>query len=58
MIDFSKYTIKNIRFEKCNFSPRCFTKHNNNLSNELGMNGMLNKINNNDGNDYIAVLNE
>jgi FkbM family methyltransferase len=71
MIDLSKYTIKNIRFEKWPFNPDCFTRHNNDLSNELGVNGMnsvINKlkmhnysisdINDSDGNDYIAVLNQ
>ena len=71
MIDLLKYKIKSIRFEKWGFETECFTKHNNNLSNELGANGMsisLNKLKFNnysvhdisdaDGVDYIAVLNE
>ncbi|NDA89330.1 MAG: hypothetical protein EBY20_00215 [Alphaproteobacteria bacterium] len=71
MIDLSKYTITNIRFEKWNFNPECFTKHNNDLSNELGMNCVnsvinklkmhsysINEINDSDGNDYVAVLNQ
>jgi FkbM family methyltransferase len=69
MIDLSKYTIKNIRFEKWGFKPECFTEHNKDLSNDLGLNGMnnainklknhkyiINEIRDNDGDDIIATL--
>jgi FkbM family methyltransferase len=70
MIDLSKYKIKQIRFEKWGFDTNCFTKYHNNLSNELGINGMniainklkqhnyvLNEVSDQDGNDIIATLN-
>jgi len=69
MIDLSKYTIKQIRFEKWGFKSDCFTNFNKDLSNELGENGMINTINkltsynyyindisDKDGNDIIATL--
>jgi len=69
MIDLSKYKIKQIRFEKWVFSSECFTHYNNDIANELGINGMnfvMNKLKNNnyiineisdkDGDDIIATL--
>ena len=68
MIDFSKYTINKIRFEKWNFKPECFTDHTK-IANELGSNGLdlvinklkgmytLTDINDSDGYDIIATLN-
>lgn len=69
MLDLSKYKINNIRFETWGFPIDCFTKYHNELSNELGINGMnnsinklkqynytLNYINDEDGNDIIASL--
>lgn len=44
MIDFNKYNIKQVRFEKWGFSTSCFTTYNSELSNELGINGMNNSI--------------
>lgn len=69
MIDFSKYKIKNIRFEKWGFSSECFTNYNSEKANDLGENGMkfaikkllennykLYEINDSDGNDILAIL--
>jgi len=69
MIDLSKYKIDNIRFETWGFPIDCFTKYHNELSNELGINGMNNSIlklkqhnytidyiSDEDGNDFIASL--
>lgn len=69
MIDLSKYQIKNIRFENWEFDSECFTSHNKDLSNELGINGVNNalnklkkhnysffKITDNDGHDILATL--
>jgi len=69
MIDLSKYIIKKIRFEKWGFSVDRFTRYNDELSDELGINGMNNSIdklkqynytltdiNDQDGNDIIASL--
>lgn len=70
MIDFSKYKIKKIRFEKWEFNSNCFSKYQENIANDLGKNGMnfcINKLKNNnytisnikdkDGDDIIATLN-
>ena len=67
MINFNKYKINTIRFEKWYFSSNCFSKYNDNLI--LGQDGMkesLNKllfhnyeikdIRDNDGDDHIATL--
>jgi FkbM family methyltransferase len=69
MIDLSKYTIRQIRFEKWNFKQECFTDYNSDLANELGVNGMnlvkskllahkynLRDISDVDGDDIIATL--
>lgn len=69
MIDFSKYKIKEIRFEKWLFDSDRFTKHNNDLSDRLGKNGIeksisklkkhgyiINDVSDKDGNDIIATL--
>jgi FkbM family methyltransferase len=69
MIDLTKYKIKQIRFEKWTFNTMCFTEYNQNLSNELGINGMnaavkklkdnnyvISDIIDDDGNDIIADL--
>ena len=70
MIDFSKYKINTIRFEKWPFKSNSFTEHNKQLANDLGESGLLNtinklkdnnytinEINDSDGNDIIAKLN-
>jgi FkbM family methyltransferase len=70
MIDFSKYKINTIRFEKWPFKSVFFTDHNKQLSHELGESGLINainklkdnnytisEINDSDGNDIIAKLN-
>jgi len=67
MIDFSKYKINTIRFEKWPFKSVFFTDHNKQLSHELGESGLFNAINklkdnnyiinDSDGNDIIAILN-
>jgi FkbM family methyltransferase len=70
MIDFSKYKINKIRFEKWGFKTECFTDYHKEKSSELGINGMnnsinklmeynylINEINDADGNDIIATLN-
>jgi FkbM family methyltransferase len=69
MIDLSKYTIKQLRFEKWGFNPENFTNYNSQIANEMGINGMNNSINklkshmytisevsDSDGNDIIATL--
>ena len=69
MIDFSKYKINKIRFEKWGFENKKFTRHNKELANELGINGMnasinklkeynytLQDVEDEDGNDIIASL--
>jgi len=69
MIDFNKYDIKQIRFEKWLFDPSVYTKNFNDKSNELGKNGhqvavdkleksgyILKDINDKDGHDIIATL--
>jgi FkbM family methyltransferase len=69
MIDFTKYKIKQIRFEEWTFNTDCFTKYNNEKANELGYNGTnevikklqlhnysIEKIRDSDGNDIIAIL--
>ena len=69
MIDFTKYTIKKLRFEKWEINTAQFTTYNKDLANELGINGMINAINklkqhnykitdirDEDGNDIIATL--
>jgi len=69
MIDFTKYKINKIRFEKWGFNPECFTDYHNEKACELGENGMnnainklikhnytINNINDVDGNDIIATL--
>lgn len=69
MIDFTKYKINTLRFERWTFGTDCFTKHNNEKSNELGMNGMndvkkkltlhnytFHDIDDEDGGDVIAFL--
>lgn len=40
MIDFNKYKINEIRFEKWGFDKSCFTAHNENIANKLGQSGM------------------
>ena len=70
MIDFSKYKINTIRFEKWPFKSNSFTEHNKQLAHDLGESGLLNtinklkdnnytinEINDSDGNDIIAKLN-
>lgn len=70
MIDFSKYTIHNLRFEKWGFDSECFTEYSKEKADQLGKNGMniainkllqhnyrLNDVNDRDGNDIIATLN-
>jgi FkbM family methyltransferase len=70
MIDFSKYKIHKLRFEKWGFSPECFIEYFKEKAYELGINGMniainkllqhnytINDINDTDGNDIIATLN-
>ena len=70
MIDFNKYNIKQIRFEKWGFDTSCFTRHQSDLSNELGVNGMnasieklkrhnysIDEIKDRSGNDIIATKN-
>lgn len=69
MIDFSKFKINTVRFEKWGFKTECFTKFHSQKANELGENGMKNAINkliennykiyeisDHDGNDIIAIL--
>ena len=69
MIDFNKYKINKLRFEKWNFNNECFTKFHNENSNKYGINGMniaidklkssnykLEDISDKDGNDIIAIL--
>ena len=69
MIDLKKYKINKIRFEKWEFPVESFTRYNENLSNELGINGFNNAINklkqhnynitdinDEDGSDVIATL--
>jgi FkbM family methyltransferase len=69
LIDFTKYKINKIRFEKWTFSKDCYTKHCNEQANILGKNGMnnaLEKLKNNnykiysvkddDGDDYVGIL--
>ena len=69
MIDFTKYKIKTIRFEKWTFDPDCFTRYNEDIHKELGRNGMsvcidkltkhnyiINDIHDKMGNDYLATL--
>jgi len=68
MINFEKYTIKTIRFEKWNFDPEAFSAHHPNKYKEYGKNGMdcvinkllqykytIEEINDSDGNDYLAI---
>lgn len=70
MIDFTKYKIYKIRYEKWLFDKDCFDLHNKEISDKLGKNGMkiiediltknnytLYDINDDDGNDIIAILN-
>jgi len=40
MIDFSKYIIHQLRFEKWNFDSKLFTKHNASIAERLGTSGM------------------
>ena len=69
MIDLSKYKIKTIRFEKWGFKTDKFTRHNKEISDELGEVGMKNcidkltkhnykitDIKDTMGNDYLANL--
>jgi len=71
MIDFSKYKIKQLRFESWGFDTSCFTRYHNELSDELGINGMniaidklkkhnysISAIRDQDGNDILATLME
>jgi len=71
MIDFSMFRIKKMRFEKWLFDSEKFTNFNPGCCNELGISGFkivtdklkkfnytLNEINDDDGNDIIATLNE
>jgi len=71
MIDFSKYKIKTLRYEKWGFDTSCFTEYNNDRAASLGKNGMdqakqklldhnyqLSDIVDSDGNDIIARLKE
>jgi hypothetical protein len=53
MIDFSKYKINKIRFEKWGFDTECFTEHNIQKANKLGKNGMNSAINKLKQNNYI-----
>jgi FkbM family methyltransferase len=68
MLDFSKYTIDYIRFEKWNFKTDCFTSYNSEKADQLGENGMkaamnkllennykLTEISDYDGNDILAI---
>jgi FkbM family methyltransferase len=70
MINLSKYKINQIRFEKWNFKPECFTNYHEEKSVQLGINGMNNCINklkehnyvineiiDSDGVDILATLN-
>jgi FkbM family methyltransferase len=70
MIDFSKYKINKIRFEKWGFGTECFTEHHKQKANELGRNGLnnaitklkehnyvINDIIDSDGIDILAILN-
>jgi len=69
MIDFSKFKINTIIFERWTFSTDCFTKFHNDKSNELGVNGFNNaidilkkynytisKVHDMDGDDILATL--
>ena len=69
MIDLSKYTIKQIRFEKWGFNQEAFTEYNGDRAKDLGKNGMdqvkeklaaykytLRDISDADGDDIIATL--
>ncbi len=69
MIDFDKYKIKKIRFEKWLFDPKEYTRYHNNIANQLGTNGynliidklkkynyQISEINDSDGNDILAIL--
>jgi hypothetical protein len=69
MIDLSKYTIKQIRFEKWGFNQEAFMEHNGDRAKDLGKNGMdqvkdklaaykytLRDISDADGDDIIATL--
>ena len=69
MIDFAKYTIKQIRFEKWGFETEAFTAHHAAIADRLGKNGMkrtmdklvsngyvLKDISDSDGNDIVATL--
>jgi FkbM family methyltransferase len=71
MIDFNKYKINEIRFEKWGFDKSCFTAYNEKIANKLGQSGMnitkeklikhnytLTDIIDRDGNDVLATLNE
>jgi hypothetical protein len=69
MIDFTKYTIKQIRFEKWGFETDAFTAHHAAIADRLGKNGMKNAIDklkhngymmkdisDSDGDDIVATL--
>jgi FkbM family methyltransferase len=68
MIDLEKYKIRKIRYERWEFDPSCFKRHNEHHE-MFGSNGMktiedklishgykLTPVNDEDGNDYIATL--
>jgi len=70
MIDFDKYEIQCLRFEKWFFDSDCYNKYHNSISEKLGKNGMLqtierlisygyifDEIQDADGNDFIARRN-
>jgi FkbM family methyltransferase len=69
MIDFERYKIYCLRFEKWFFDSNCFNKHNGELSESLGKNGnleviskliefgyTLEEVSDADGNDFVARL--
>jgi FkbM family methyltransferase len=71
MLDFSKYTIDYIRFEKWSFKTECFTNYNLEKAEQLGENGIkaatkkllennykLMDISDADGNDILAIRNK
>ena len=69
MIDFSKYSIQTLRFEKWGFKKENFTAYNKDLADTLGEDGMklsidklkkynytINEVSDKDGNDIVATL--
>lgn len=68
-INFDKYKISILRYEKWDFDEECFSKYHNENKDKYGINGMkaiadklknycLQDIKDNDGNDIIAISNE